>query len=141
MSLKATAPSGTLLIIRHRILEGSLQWVLCRNHNSQSNIHQFDENIIGLPVAMGIRLTLPLLEVSFHRFLFLTIFISLHVHESASVSPTAAGSAQTLSTNDWSSIRAIIGRVKNTHVGTVATPTTASSSNVMDCGLITPEKI
>lgn len=60
---------GTILSIRHLVLDGSSQWVVGRNLTSRKNILQFDANVMIVPGAHNISVNLPLFDHELHIYL------------------------------------------------------------------------
>lgn len=111
VALAASAASGTRLITRHLVLEGSFQWILGENITSIANVRQLDGISTETPDPYTGRLTFPLLEVNSHLFSPLKLFSSMPPNDSISSSSATACSALPSSTNYLSSVRDIIDRV------------------------------
>lgn len=127
--LTATSPSGTGRTIHRLFFDQALQWVLGRNLTSPTNIFQLDDKVIAQPHPSGSRLTLPLLEVSFHLFFTLILLVSVPVIHPISAHPVTACFARHLFHNDWFTAPTVLDRVQQTHVGTVAVPSIVDISS------------
>lgn len=72
--LLAFKSDGTQMLIRHLVLDGSSQLVVCRNVTSRTDIPQIDGCCLRTEGATGSPVSLPLLDRNHHLYFPLSLF-------------------------------------------------------------------